>query len=273
MFKLQRICEKILAFSSFQLGIDPVKFFRFLARLPRYLRDLKHFKAASSKKMHLYPALHDRGMPAGGIDHEYFWQDLAVAQWIKKANPKLHVDIGSRIDGFVAQVASFRELEVFDIRPINVKIPGVTFRQVDLMCVFEDFQSCFGEGYCDSLSCLHTIEHFGLGRYGDLIDVKGYERGLFNLSQLLKSDGILYLSTPIGKERVEFNAHHVFDPLTIVDSARSYGLEIKKLFFVRGSRAPIEAIVHIDTYKALAKRDYSLGIFIFQKKGGMSDCY
>ena len=30
----------------------------------------------------------------------------------------------------------------------------------------------------DSLSCLHTLEHFGLGRYNDPINVKGFEIGL-----------------------------------------------------------------------------------------------
>ena len=35
-------------------------------------------------------------------------------------NLKRHVDIGSRLDGFVAHVASFREIEVLDIRPLKV---------------------------------------------------------------------------------------------------------------------------------------------------------
>jgi hypothetical protein len=34
------------------------------------------------------------------------------------------------------------------------------------------------DGYCDSLSCLHALEHFGLGRYGDPIDPRGHEKGI-----------------------------------------------------------------------------------------------
>jgi len=37
------------------------------------------------------------------------------------------VDIGSRVDGFVAHVASFREIEVFDVRPISAQIPASSF--------------------------------------------------------------------------------------------------------------------------------------------------
>ena len=43
-------------------------------------------------------------------------------------------------------------------------MPGVVFRQADLMNPVS-LPITAGEGYCDSLSCLHAIEHFGLGRY------------------------------------------------------------------------------------------------------------
>jgi len=38
------------------------------------------------------------------------------------------------------------------------------------------------EEYCDSLSCLNNLQHFGLGRYGDPIDPSGFERVLSNMS-------------------------------------------------------------------------------------------
>jgi predicted SAM-dependent methyltransferase len=64
--------------------------------------------------------------------------------------------------------------------------------------------------YCDSLSCLHALEHFGLGRYGDKIDYQGHKRGWNNLYKILKKGGKLYFSVPIGTQRIEFNAHRVF---------------------------------------------------------------
>jgi hypothetical protein len=64
--------------------------------------------------------------------------------------------------------------------------------------------------YTDSLSCLHAIEHFGLGRYGDPIDFEGHIKGLHSLHSILKPGGTLYLSCPIGPQRIEFNAHRVF---------------------------------------------------------------
>jgi predicted SAM-dependent methyltransferase len=64
--------------------------------------------------------------------------------------------------------------------------------------------------YCDSISCLHALEHFGLGRYGDRIDYQGHILGWNNIYKILKKGGKLYFSVPIGKQRIEFNAHRVF---------------------------------------------------------------
>jgi hypothetical protein len=61
------------------------------------------------------------------------------------------------VDGFVAHVSIYREIEVFDIRPLDNKVDGIIFRQADLMKLDEKYID-----YCDSISCLHAIEHFGL---------------------------------------------------------------------------------------------------------------
>jgi hypothetical protein len=70
---------------------------------------------------------------------------------------------------------------------------------------------------CDSLSCLHALEHFGLGRYGDPVRFDGHLRGFANLARMLQPEGTLYLSVPIGAQRIEFNAHRVFGVAGLVD--------------------------------------------------------
>jgi len=118
----------------------------------------------------------------------------------------LHVDIGSRVDGFVAHVASFRKIEVFDIRPQTNNVHNIRFVQADLM---GDINESLID-YCDSISCLHALEHFGLGRYGDHVKYDGYLDALSNIYKILKKNGKFYFSVPIGKQRIEFNAHRVF---------------------------------------------------------------
>ena len=136
----------------------------------------------------------------------YFHQDLLIAQKILRAGPEKHIDIGSRIDGFVAHVATFREIEIFDIRNISARIRNIKFTRADIMARLDERYI----DYCDSLSCLHALEHFGLGRYGDPIEYDGHLRGLENLFLMLRKGGRLYLSVPIGPQRIEFNAHRVF---------------------------------------------------------------
>ncbi len=145
---------------------------------------------------------------ASGALGAYFYQDQRVARWIYQANPVRHVDIGSRLDGFIGSLSVFREVEVIDIRPQPLDVTNVRFRQLDLMGPLPDeWLAC-----TDSLSCLHTIEHFGLGRYGDPIAPEGHLQGLAQMKRMVAPGGIFYLSTQIGPQRVEFNAHRVFAP-------------------------------------------------------------
>jgi hypothetical protein len=248
-------------FLSAQLGIDPIKLLRSIRGCVYYIRDLFQFRSGYAGTIELQPCLHDRFEEGGATQSEYFWQDLLVARWIHAAQPKRHVDVGSRVDGFVAHVAAYREIEVFDVRPITSIVPGIVFRQANLM----DPNSVDGHGFCDSLSCLHAIEHFGLGRYGDPINPHGYEQGIANLAQLLKPGGIFYLSTPIGQERVEFNANRVFDPRTIIRCAKENELKLLKLTSVRSKTIPTEEALTEESLNALATNRYTLGIFVFKK--------
>lgn len=245
---------------SAQFGIDLRKTFRAFSGFPRYVRDLFRFCRSYRGRLELLPCLHDWTEESGATKNEYFWQDLLVARKIFKANPIKHVDVGSRIDGFVAHVASFREVEVFDVRPITVQIPNVIFKQVDFMNPLEGM-----EGYCDSISCLHALEHFGLGRYGDSVNPKGFELGLKNMVHLLKENGVFYLSVPIGLERVEFNAHRVFNPRVIIELATQNFLRLSTLILIhQGGRIETFSLEE-DKFINLASQRYTLGVFIFVK--------
>jgi hypothetical protein len=186
--------------------------------IPQFMRDYAELKRQQKQSAvafpfgELYPCLDDRGSSAGSAKGHYFHQDLLVARRIFANAPKKHVDVGSRVDGFVAHVAAYREIEVLDVRPLTSNIPNVRFKQVDLMAPLGSELA----GYSDSLSCLHALEHFGLGRYGDTVDFEGHLKGLGNLKRLVAQGGKFYLSVPIGPQRIEFNAHRVFSIETLL---------------------------------------------------------
>ena len=244
-----------------QMGINFKKILRVAFAMPRFIRDSARFKKNYQGKFVWMPCLADWYEEGGAARGEYFWQDLYVARKIFEANPQRHIDIGSRVDGFVAHVASFREIEVFDIRPITATVPGIVFRQADLMSLDDSLTGC-----CDSISCLHALEHFGLGRYGDPIDPLGYEAGLQNMAKLLSNGGLFYLSVPIGTACVQFNAHRVFDPKELVRLAERCGLILGGFSFVDQTDAITESINPETDFSLISRKDYALGIFTFRKK-------
>src|SRR5208283_5401767 len=203
---------KTLGSLSKLLGIDPEKGFGNLAALRWYFSDLRTLKkqqAQSDSRFNfgkLYPCLDDKRADGGTASGHYFHQDLLVARRIHQNNPLRHVDVGSRVDGLAAHVASFRPIVVMDIRNISSVIPNMEFIQADLM----RFPPESLVGHFDSLSCLHALEHFGLGRYGDPINYDGHLVGLTNMAALLAPGGKFYLSVPVGPQRIEFNAHRIF---------------------------------------------------------------
>ena len=207
------------------------------------------------------PCLGDRYQPSGSASGHYFFQDFLVARRIFERKPERHVDVGSRIDGFVAHVAAFREIEVFDIRPLAVPIPSIVFRQNDLMNPQEKLKN-----YCDSLSCLHAIEHFGLGRYGDPIDLFGHVKGFHSLIDILKPGGTLYLSVPIGPECVNFNACRVLSIGSVIKLAESR-LDLADFSYIDDAGSLHENVrLSPELLASECGCQYGCGIFEFRKK-------
>lgn len=251
--------RKAYWFVSQQMGLDPVRLLRMPVGLLRYARDLWAYSRTNTLSLRPLPCLHDWWEQAGAVRSEYFWQDLFVARLVHAAAPKVHVDIGSRLDGFVAHVASFRTIEVYDVRPLTTEIPGVTFRQADLMS-----SESLPAGVTDSLSCLHAIEHFGLGRYGDPLNPEGVSLGLKSMAKLLAPGGRLYLSCPVGPDVVYFNAHRALHPASVQGLAEKAGLVLDTcwLFDSTGMRW-IDAPARLSDYQPAGT--HTLAVYTFDK--------
>lgn len=202
---LRSFVDKLHAF-----GIDLRRVIQF-KYYSQYRKDRYEWRRLGGKITKHHMVLSDYRDVAGTAKGHYFHQDLLVARLVFEDKPKRHVDIGSRVDGFVAHVAAFREIEILDVRPLeSSKHRNIKYHQADLMCP-QDL------GEIDSLSCLHVIEHFGLGRYTDKIDVQGHIKGITNLVELVSLGGRLYISFPISdQDEVHFNAHRVFNPRSIL---------------------------------------------------------
>jgi SAM-dependent methyltransferase len=239
-------------------GLDPLKTASAFRHCTRYFRDRRRFVRGSGPgQLSLgssYPILDEYGASAGSASGHYFHMDIWAARKIYEAAPERHLDIGSRVDGFIAHLLCFREVEVIDIRPLESDIEGLHFIQSDAT----NLDNIPG-GSVESLSCLHAAEHFGLGRYGDPVDPLAYQKLLQAIERVLMPGGRLYFAVPIGRERVEFNAHRVFDPRRIV--AGFGNLELRSFAAVDDAGDYIDS-AKIDSF---VQADLACGLFEFRK--------
>jgi SAM-dependent methyltransferase len=233
---------------------------------PWYRKDYKQFvKLSKSNNDFLisdnYPCINDKFESSGIGGGHYFHQDIYIAKEIYKAQPLKHVDVGSRVDGFIAHIAVFRKVEVFDIRPLNCNVENIAFKQVDLMVDNTQYVN-----YCDSISCLHTLEHFGLGRYGDDIDPLGHIKGFDNLARILKPNGKFYFSVPMGKNRIEFNAHRIFS-LSYLLSWVNETFEVLKFSYIDDSGDIHEGIeLNNEIIRNNCNCNHGCALFVLVKK-------
>jgi hypothetical protein len=185
----------------------PVRQWWGLRYLPRYFHQWRLFGLRGTEKTRLadsFPCLTD-WLPSTPFDPHYFYQGAWIARKLAKHSPQYHVDIGSSVLT-ISVVSGFVKTIFLDYRPLRATLSSLTSIAGSIL------QLPFRSEAINSLSCMHVLEHIGLGRYGDPIDPDGSRKAAAELARTVAKGGVLYLSVPIGRPRVCFNAHRVFSP-------------------------------------------------------------
>jgi len=228
--------------------------------IPSYLRNIFSFRASYQAGVpgivisKLYYTTYEKYMPGGSVGGHYFLQDIWAAKKIYDADINQHVDIGSRIDGFVAHILPFCHIEYVDIREIDSPFSNLIFKKGSILNL------PYYDDSIASLSCLHVIEHIGLGRYGDPIDPGGHVKAANELARVLQPGGKLLLGTPIGRESLYFDAHRVFFVETVLQMFSALKLESFSFIDDEGKRI----IDNPDTTYANNCK-FGCGLFVFSK--------
>ena len=177
--------------------------------------------AAPPEMRTLLPCLYDNTATTV-IEPTYFYQDAWAFEKIVEANPARHIDIGSH-HKFVALLSKVVPVTMVDIRPLSLPLASLNFQAGSIL------EMPYPDGACESISSMCVIEHIGLGRYGDPLDLHGTEKALAELKRITAPGGNLYLSVPVDDiNRTYFNAHRAF--------SEPYLLEIFAPFEVRERR-------------------------------------
>lgn len=218
------------------------------------LNKRKEFEIVDSND---WPILADKYQPMGAV-HTYFWQDLWAAKLIYRNRPKSHYDIGSRLDGFIAHILAMDiPIKVIDVRPFPTEISG-------LETVVADATKMEGieDDSIESLSALCSLEHFGLGRYGDEVNPEACFMCFEQIQRKLKPGGDCYISVPIGQNQVQFNAHRIFRAETIVKCFS--GLKLIEFSCTIG--CTFERNVDIHKYDGYCEKEAVYGLFWLKKE-------
>ena len=237
---------------------DPAWAVQGLAGYARYFLDWRRYqKMPGAEPIHwadAYPQVHDR-TPTSPFDAHYFYVNGWAMRRVTATGPRLHVDIASQVI-FSNLLGAVLPVVFVDYRRLEAKLTGVQCMGGNLLGL------PFASNSIESLSCLHIIEHIGLGRYGDPLNPYGSKIALQELSRVLAPAGNLYLATPVGQPRLCFNAHRIHATETIRELLSE--LELVEFSGIHDNGNYVEK-AELATFR---NSHYACGLFWFRKPDG-----
>lgn len=199
----------------------------------------------------VFPCLNEK-TETTHFDAHYVYHTAWAARKVREWNPREHVDVSSSLY-FAGLVSAFVPLKFLDYRPAGLGLSGLEETRGDLMHL------PLANGSVSSLSCMHVVEHVGLGRYGDALDPMGDIKAAMELQRVLAESGRLFFVVPVGASRIFFNAHRVYRPEQVLGMFPALRLKSFSLVTDAGGfadPAPLEMG---------ARQHYGCGCFEFVK--------
>jgi SAM-dependent methyltransferase len=227
---------------------------------PFVLADYHTFESKDATKRFAYswktffPQIFDKTFGTG-FDRHYVYHTAWAARKVKEYHPEKHIDISSSLY-FSGMVSTFIPVEFYDYRPAPLKLSNLTTGHADLTSLH------FASDSIRSLSCMHVVEHIGLGRYGDPIDPDGDIKACAELSRVLAPEGRLLFVVPIGGTAlIEFNAHRIYTHDLVLSLFPT--LHLTEFSYIP-EQGPDGIKENADPATLSAER-YACGLFVFTK--------
>lgn len=230
-------------------------------RRPKFISDFYRFRSLqkdSSKQIKwddILPVLNE-STSSTGFDTHYIYHPAWAARIVKKINPDVHIDISSTLH-FSTQLSAFIPTQFYDYRPAKLNLSQLSSGKTDLCNMH------FESNSIQSLSCMHTIEHIGLGRYGDPLDPDGDKKAANELRRVVAHGGHLLLVTPVGRERIMFNGHRIYSFETILSLFPEF--ELMEFSLIPDNALEVGIINKADP-ALVASQQYGCGCFWFKKR-------
>jgi SAM-dependent methyltransferase len=202
-----------------------------------------------------HPCLEDK-TPATDFDRHYIYHTAWAARVLARMRPEVHVDISSYLY-FCTIVSAFVPIKFYDYRPADLQLSNLTSETANLLAL------PFADQSVQSISCMHVVEHVGLGRYGDPLDPGGDLKAMAELTRVLAPSGNLLFVVPLGKPVVMFNAHRIYSYDQVVNYFGE--LELKEFALIPDSPQD-GGLVYGATREMADLQTYGCGCFWFKGK-------
>ena len=168
----------------------------------KYDRELSQLKKDRGEFTVFKEFYYDAGVhPSTYMDFEC---EFAVRH-LQKNHPASVLDIGSYRLFVIGMLAGYK-VTTIDIRPRESTMTNETVVTSDAK------ELKIPAGSFDMVTSLCSLEHFGLGRYGDDFDMAGDKKAFGEMIRVLKPGGLLVFSTTITRSApaIAFNAHRIY---------------------------------------------------------------
>ena len=190
-----------------------------------------------------------------GFDRHYVFHTAWAARVLAELKPHKHVDVSSSLY-FCTIASAFVPFDFYDYRPSDLSLTNLNSRAGDLLHL------PFADNAVASLSCMHVVEHIGLGRYGDPMDAEGDLKAIAELKRVLAEDGTLLFVVPVGRPRIMFNAHRIYSFEQIV--AYFKGLELLEFSLIPDNDCD-GGLIRNAAPEMVRNQSYACGCFRFRK--------
>ena len=202
-----------------------------------------------------HPCVFDRG-EATPFDRHYVYHTGWAARAVRRIAPPFHVDISSSLY-FASIVSGFVPVRFYDYRPPKLELPDLSCAHADLLAL------PFPSGSIGSLSCMHVLEHVGLGRYGDPLDPDGDLKAAAELQRVVAADGHLLVVVPLGRPVLRFNAMRIYSHAQVI--AMFADMSLAEFALIHEYEE--DGGITIDATAQMADREeYGCGCFWFVKR-------
>jgi len=219
-----------------------------------YTQSAKISERFSLKRNEVMPCYWDKTSNTD-YDHHYVLHTAWALRKAKEIKPCKHIDISSSLY-FCTALSAFLPVEFYDYRPADVHLSDLKTAHADLTNL------PFESNSINSISCMHTVEHIGLGRYGDPIDYDGDFKAVSELKRVTAIGGNMLFVVPLGKPKIIFNAHRIYSYKQITEMFE--GWKLKEFSLISDDDKGGKLIINANEETA-NEQNYGCGCFWFIK--------